>query len=308
MTRSAFAHDNVFLNLLLGGVAAGAGRTFRHRHEVDGCPFLQALVQIDTHPDEPCPADMTYFMETSAQDMDAIIQNARLFGPEAVAIIEGMKDLLRPSDITNGARTTRCLSQLLFLFHKREVCRALRDTIADLRCKARFKRIRPVLISSSGGGTGSALQVLLMIAFASTGFRRELLLGEDDYLLLPPISFVVEPFHYARVVGDAQAHKVLANGFAFRVETEHLMKKGIGPDYVIHLGYSNDEGTVIASADMMARTLGECVYQMERSWPEFKKFFVDNVDANAIFSRYGGEDTVQRLYSWFHDSKAALAP
>lgn len=301
MSNPDIVHANVFLNILLGGVAAAAGRTFRRLFKADGEPFHQSLFQIDTHGDEPCPADGKYFMETSAQDMEAIMSNAGLFGTQAKEIITEMQHFLRPSDILNGARTTRCLTQLLFLSHRPHLCRALRDAIAKLRGKARFKHLRPFLISSSAGGTGSALQILLMLAFASPTFRRSLLLGDEEFLLLPPISLVVEPFYYARVVGDTQAHKLLANSHAFRIESEYLMQEGIGPDYVFHLGYSNDEGTVIASADQMGRTLGECVYQMERNWPEFKKHWVDSADSNAIFNRYRGEDTVQRLCPWLYN-------
>jgi len=308
MPQPRFVHDHVFLNLALGGVAAGACRTIRRLLHGDGCPFSQGLVQVDTHAGDSCDADFQYFLETNAQDMEAILANAHLFGKEAVAILDEMKHLLRPSDILNGARTTRCLTQLLFIWHEDNLCRMLRDAISDLRRKSRFKQLRPVLISSSGGGTGSALQVLLMLAFSCSAFRPRLLLGEDDFLLLPPISFVVEPFHYARVVGDTQAHKVLANSYAFRVETEYLMQQGLGPDYVFHLGYSNDEGTVIASPDLMARTLGECVYEIERNWPEFKKHWVDNVDSNAPFARYRGEDTAHRLHRWLFNQQPVTSP
>ncbi|NLY02146.1 MAG: hypothetical protein GXY83_39180 [Rhodopirellula sp.] len=295
------------MNFVLGGVAAQACRTFHRLFQADESPFLQTLVQLDTHRGDACSADVEYFLETSTQDMEAILTNAPLFGADAVAILEEMKHLLRPGDILNGARTTRCLTQLLFLAHKDTLCRVLRAAISELRRKARFKQIRPVFISSSGGGTGSSLQLLLMLALECADFRRRLLLGEDELLLLSPIAFVVEPFHYARVVGDTQAHKVLANSYAFRVETEYLMQTGLGPDYVFHLGYSNDEGTVIASAELMGRTLGECVYQIERNWPEFKKHWVDNVDSNASFSRYRGEDTAKRLFPWLFASLADQA-
>ena len=83
----------------------------------------------------------------------------------------------------------------------------------------------PVLISSSGGGTGSAAQILLIDLLCQPEFRHRLLGGVPSDLLLPPMAFVCEPFAYVSEVGQMQARKIMANALAFRLESEQLLQR-----------------------------------------------------------------------------------
>ena len=283
-------HQTAFWNFFIGGVGTKAGTFVLNRYAMDDEPFAMTAFHLDTDPATQMDIEDRLLIQLTAADVRAMRANPGSFGPVATAIIHRLGRLLEAGDILNGSRTTRALTQLAILFHEDRLCRALGRSLIRLRDRHKTRLVTPVIISSSGGGTGSAAQILLMRLFRNPTFRHRLLAGIPSDLLLPPMSFVVEPFAFAGAASLMQGRKIIANAYAFRLESEHMLRQQ-SVSYVTHIGYANNAGTVLADPDLMAKVLGNAVYEIERCWPEIKARWVDGPDDVASITQYGGQDS-----------------
>ncbi len=206
------------------------------------------------------------------------------------------KTTKRPArhDAPNGARTIRLLTQLAFAYHYESILRGLRNSILDLYHQGGIGGIIPVLISSSGGGTGSALQILFPQALNDPWFASRLTEGLPSGVLQTPILFLVEPFAYALRNQTMHADKILANSYGFRMESV-LLEAMHAYKYCFHLGLANEDGAVLDSPEEIAKVLGTSVYQFERHWPQIKGRVVDTADTHALTARYTGYDIPEHV-------------
>ena len=282
-----------FLNIFLGGVGTEAARVLRELYEADGKPFPARLVQIDTDPIPSPHVDQSILLPLDGLKVDAITSDPERFGPIAVTIVQHYSKLLNPEDVHNGARTIRLLTQLAFLFFRDKVIQQLRNCLIGLATEGGFDAVIPVFISSSGGGTGSALQILLAQAFLARDFRSYLTEGFKLGFLETPIAFAVEPFALAMRHKRMHADKVLGNSYAFRYESS-LLEEPRGFKYLFHVGFASDQGTVLDTPDEIAMVLGTSIYQLERNWLAIKSKFVDVFDVHILQSRYGGTDIPEK--------------
>ena len=279
-----------FLNIPLGGSGFHAAAHVRQLHEADNRPFPMRLVQIDTDPTTAPYIDEAIPIGLDGVKIDAICANPHKFGPTVPAILEHFGDFLHPEDITHGSRTVRALTQLAFEFHRPGILRALRRVLLDLKHEGGFDHIMPVLFGSSGGGAGSALLILLALAFLNRSFRAMLTEGFHAGILHTPVAFVVEPFAYAEKHHTLHANKILANAFALRIESAAIERRK-AYKYIYHLGLANEHGTVLDQPAEIARVLGTSVYQFQRHWADaIKPRNVDTVDVHVINGQYRGED------------------
>jgi hypothetical protein len=249
-------------------------------------------VQLDT---DPIQGDFISFSHCLALDydkLDAIRANPSKFGPEVPVILEMFGSFLDPDDLSNGSRTVRSLTQLAFAFHKQAIQRLLRRSLLSLLQETRVKRVIPCIISSSGGGAGSALQILLLMEFLSPAFRHTLMEGFPPGLLQRPLSFVVEPYALAQNHSDIHHSKILGNAMAFRIESEFLERQG-ATKYVFHLGLTNRHGTILAEPNQISRVLGTSVYELQRNWSEFKARMVDPLGNS---DGYSGGDLPEKVF------------
>jgi hypothetical protein len=288
--RTAGLPPLAFFNIPVGGIGTAAGQHILQRYHGDGSAFPMGMLHIDTDPATYLDADDHVLVQLTAADVRAMRANPSRFGEVAAAIIRELGRLLRDGDILNGSRTTRALTQLALIRHIDRLCSALRRAFHRLRERFKVSYVMPVIISSSGGGTGSAFQVLLMQKLQDPGFRHRLLGGIPSDLLLAPLSVVVEPHAYANATSLLQSRKIMANGLAFRLESEVMLQRGAA-SYVCHLGYANAGGTVLADPELMAKVLGYGVYEIERNWAVLKGRWVDGPDDVAFLSKYAGEDS-----------------
>jgi hypothetical protein len=281
-----------FWNIYGGGVGKQAGDHVWSRYLADGRPYPMIQFHVDTDPGTAVDDEDRALIQLRRSDVLAMEANPSCFGQNATNIIRDLQRMLDGSDILNGSRTTRALTQLAVTFHAEKLCRTMRRSLTHLREQFKVSFIMPVIISSSGGGTGSALQILLMDLLRQPAFRHRLLGGIPSDLLLPPMSFVCEPFAYVNETSQLQSRKIMANAMAFRLESEHLLQQR-ATSYVTHIGYANEGGTVLADPDLMARVLGNAVYEIERCWPALKARWVDGPDDVASMAQYGGTDSPQ---------------
>ncbi len=85
----------------------------------------------------------------------------------------------------------------MFEYHRDNLIRELHESILLLKNRAVPHRIIPFLSAPSGGGAGSALQILLAHALTDPQFVSQVTEGFGADVLEPPLMFVVEPFAYA---------------------------------------------------------------------------------------------------------------
>lgn len=286
-----------FLNIYIGGVGTEAGNHLHRLHAADASPYQVVSVHIDTDPSTRSVADFSISLKITAQDVAAMRGNPDRFSPAAAPIIRELADLLRPGDIQNGARTVRAITQLSWIFHRPRIIRQFREAVDRLKRSRRVKHILLFMFSSSGGGTGSAGQILMMKEFSDPAFVEQLLLGYDATdVFLPGMSLVVEPFSYARTVQAHQARKIVANAYAFRLESDWILRLARPVNFILHLGYSNHSGTVLSDPRLMGRVLGTSGYEIQRNWPELKARWVDGADSIAMRTFYSGQDGPERIY------------
>jgi hypothetical protein len=278
-----------FWVICVGGVGTKAGSYLLARFRSDDEPFSLGMLHVDTDPATTLDTEDRILLQLTASDVRAMRANPDRFGPAVTSIVQQLGRLLSAGDILNGSRTTRALTQLAFHYLTDRLCRAMRRSLARLRQRYKISLVMPVVLSSSGGGTGSASQILLMHLLHQADFRHRLLGGIASDLLLPPTSFVVEPYAYANETSTLQRAKILSNAYAFRLESEWMLQQGAA-SYVGHIGYANSGGTVLADPDTMAKVLGLGVYELLRGWPALKARWVDGPDDVASVANYGGED------------------
>lgn len=288
-TNVLYETDTAFLNVVLGGVGLRAGAYHHQRYLADNRPYSQVTVQIDTDPNTASYVDYHCPITLDAGKLNALMADPDKFGPATGIILKEYARFLNPEDIENGSRTVRCLTQLAFDYHAPDITRTLRDAVHTLVREQRTRRILPFFISSSGGGAGSALQVLLIRKFMEPEFRLQLTEGLHDAILNRPICFVAEPYALAQRNNSQHHSKILGNAFAFRLESEVLERTG-GTKYVFHLAFSNRYGTILDDPRQISRVLGTAVHEFQRNWPELKARFVDGPDVAALGDGYSGID------------------
>lgn len=302
-TRSG-EKPTAFLVIPLGGTGNAATANIRRQYDMDRQPFPMTIAAVDTDSLPTQGGDFQIRIGLDGQKAKAIIANAGVFGPKAEAIVRDFGALLHPENIQNGARTTRALTQLALLYHEELVIKQLRDAVLHLFHQGGFKHIIPVMLASSGGGTGSALSILLPQKLAESRFKARLTEGLPSGVVQTPILFVVEPFAYAMRNQTLHADKILANAFAFRLESALLEIAG-ALRYCFHLGLASPGGTVLDSPDQIARVLGTSVYQFLYHWPQIKSRLVDTVDTHMLSARYAGQDIWERVQRLFAPASGA---
>jgi hypothetical protein len=161
------------------------------------------------------------------------------------------------------------------------------------------------LFSSTGGGAGSALVILLARLLASPAYRARITRGLSPNLLDTPLAVVTEPWALAWRNGERHADKILANAYAFRVESA-LLESRQAFQYVFHQGLANEGGAVLDSEEQVSKTLGTAVFNLCAHWSYLKARWVDSIDSAKVTDRYLGRDVPEcRLPKAQHPPYAA---
>jgi hypothetical protein len=231
----------------------------------------------------------------TAGDIRAIQSDPEMFGLVPQTVVEHYPHLLREDSLQHGARTIRLLTQLAVEVHVEQVIRHLAKGIRQLLRKYRAKQIQPVLVGSSGGGTGSALIPLLGSCFAQEEFLRRVAQGMRVGIIHRPLVVVADPIAYADSVSDRQAHKILGNSKAFRIEMDLLDRQHGAFQHVLHQGLANAGGAVFDRREEVCKQLGIAVYQLCRHWQSFfKPSLVNGSEGHDPNDRYRGHNIPER--------------
>lgn len=275
-----------FLTIFMGGTGLEAAHIFS-THRRGHADFPECSIYLDTDPKAKAPTDHLLYLSNGPDVLEALHADPDRFGPHVAPILRKQRKLLHPEDVGNGARTVRSLTQLVFAYYRLQILAVLERCLIDLTKAGRCKHVMPILVSSSGGGTGSALHILLAQALLDPTFKSQLTRTLSPNTLFSPIGFAAEPYAYAIKHGPLHANKVLSNAMAFRIESAELLKQR-GFSYVFHIAMSNGHGTVLDNPEDLAHVLGTSVFLCEQNFMQMKSSWVDTVDSN--FSAYSGSD------------------
>ncbi|HLQ44116.1 MAG TPA: hypothetical protein VK137_05270 [Planctomycetaceae bacterium] len=209
--------DIGFLFVVFGGIGRDAAAEFHQRYVRDAGPFPMKLLQIDTDPATADFFDYSLCPRLNAEMLAAMQADPSKFGPEVPIILQRYRKFLNPEDLANGSRTIRSLTQLAWAFHRDSINTTLRMAIQDLFKTKPLTAVVPIFASSSGGGCGSAAQILAMREFMHPEFRHMLLEGMSSSMMMRPVSFVVEPYALAQRHPSTQPHPRQCDGVSDRV-------------------------------------------------------------------------------------------
>lgn len=147
--------DTGFLNLCLGGTGALAAEPLKELWRADGRLFHQYSVLIDTdtaneHLKEEGFVEASIPVRLAYEQLQTVKATPGRFGPRVPVIIEEVAAMLDPEEMENGARTTRCLAQLLWEVRSNEIADGINRSIRDFLRRTACKRIIPFAATSSG--------------------------------------------------------------------------------------------------------------------------------------------------------------
>ena len=294
-----------FLTIACGGVGLDAAEHHQQRYQVDQCPFPNITVHIDTDPQTSELVDEHIHIGFKDDQIGALRADPQKFGRGVSKILEHLPQFLSHEDGTNGSRTIRCLTQLQLAINEPALNTGFRRAIHRLVNDHGVSSIIPMLVSSSGGGTGSALQILLPLRFREPCFRARALQGLPSQLFQTPITFISDPYALAQMHEAPHAAKILANSYAYRIESV-CIEKIRAVKYVIHVGFANRHGVILSDQRMIGRVLGTSLYEWQRSWFEIKGRLVDTVDSQALSTRgYAGHDRPEDVFAEFFPKTSA---
>lgn len=280
----------------VGGVGARSAKEFVAKFRADGCSFPVIVHQFDTDPSSLiAEGDVFSFIGLSESQLKTMLGSPARFGPHCREMLQKLHPYFN-GDVTAGARTLRPFTQLYWMYNRERIISDLRRSLELLAKKPGAQVIVPMILSSAGGGTGSALTVLLMRAFVDVAFMQQVRLGIRSQVDRP-VVFVVDPYEFPRTVGRSQATRILANMYALRLESDYLLRQHAAAQYIFHLGFSNNPGGVILDNPLtMAAVLGRTSYVLARDWIRYKSALVDGVDNNIVSDTgYMGHDTLELL-------------
>jgi hypothetical protein len=301
-TRSLIA----FLLIAAGGMGRAALEWFGALYEGLGeSVFPKFTLYVDTEPGTIPAADAKLDLGLSADDVSVIKADAKAFGPIAELMVAHYPHWLHPDDIKNGSRTLRLNTQLAVSFHAAKIARRLGACMRIMARRAPGCSIIPVFLSSTGGGAGSALVILIAQLLSDRDFRARITRGLNPNLLDTPLAVVTEPWALAWQNSERHAEKILANAYAFRIESA-LLEARQAFQYVFHQGLANEGGAVLDSQDQVSKTLGTAVFNLCAHWTYLKARWVDSIDSDKVTDRYlAGDAPEYRLPKELHPPYAA---
>lgn len=284
-----------------GGIGSGAARVVRKLHSADDRPFPLVIHQIETDDRSDAQADVATSIALDEQELAVIRSNPLQFGSEVPRLLQTLKPYLEKGDPSPGARTIRPFAQLFWSYCCRnKLIDDARQALTLLAKSSRIATVLPLIVASSGGGTGSSISVLLPRALRDPEFRDHVLMGHQ-LQLERPVLLVSDPYANARSAGKLQAWRIMANMFGFRDETEVLLHQG-AVQYVYHAGLGNKQGILLDDVDAIAQSLGNSAYFFARDWTAIKGALCDGIDNNIVAGlEYPGEDTLEKLFPKFFD-------
>jgi hypothetical protein len=296
-SKPAVSASPGFLVIALGGAGKLSASSAIKQHRAENCPFLLYSFALDTEPTGLDGFDSSLNIAPTREAVQAMAVNPRRYGPACTAIATRHRYLLEGDVLGMGARSSRIITQAAFELNPQRIVESLRSAIHALLRQGRFERIQPVVVASSGGGTGSAAVVLITEYFADTKANKRMLLGLPSDLVAKPVAFLLEAYaHAIQQQNEVSPDWILSNSYAARVELAEREKRGLGYQYTFHLGLGNASGAVFPSIEEACEINGLLAWEWMANYAHFKMRAVDQLDFYAESCRYHGDDVPELFF------------
>ena len=283
-----------YLAMACGGTGCNSLEAMVAAYHRDDYPFPMITLLMDTDITYPPFIDVVIPIGIDAEKLQAIVADPAAYGPVTEAVVKHYPHYVKDGvAIESGSGTLRFLTQMCVEVHLSRILCQLKYAIRCLK-KMGVRTIVPILLSSTGGGAGSALIVLLGMLFSDKYFVASITKGLNPHILEKPIAFVSEPFAFADMHHETQANRILGNAYAFRVETAYLEARHAF-QMIFHQSLASDGGAVLDSPDEIYKGLGLAAYQFCQNAPYIKARFLDTVENAKLFGRYLGHDVPEAL-------------
>lgn len=295
-TRPEAAENSLaFLLLELGGSGSQGGNRLQELADLGGCRATFERVQFDLDKGQTSTAKFFADLSLSPAQAREIKANARRFDPAFAAAVRHVGYLLDPMEVEAGARSTRGVTQIAVMYHLDRVLKAVAKAVASLLARGRFTRIQPIILTSTGGGMGSAASVVIPAVMKQPKARARMLAGLDPDLLMAPIVMAAAPYAYVRnYTTRSQGTKVLANYYATLRELDgSLLRREVA--YVVTMGFSNSAGMINDTPERMVDVLATSALQFMANFSHFKGRWVDSVPS-AGDQTYRGLDLPENIF------------
>lgn len=278
-----------FLLIACGGTGREAAQTYHAAYHRDNAPFPMLLTLVDSEYLFPAFVDVVIPIGIDAHRLQAIIADPKAYGPVTECVVKHYGHYLRDgAAIVHGSGTLRFLTHMCTEISMTTILRNMKAAILRLK-KMGANTIVPLLISSTGGGAGSALVIIFGKLFSEPHFVASVTKGLSPHILEKPVAFVSEPFALASLHHETQANRILANSYAFRVEAAYLESRHAF-QMIFHQSLANDAGTVLDRPEEIYKGLGLAAYQFCHNVDYIKARFEDTVENAKLFGRYLGHD------------------
>jgi hypothetical protein len=285
-----------FLVVILGGspdeVAVVVKSRLAEETAGDGDgPFLVYFLKIDTDDREVEGIDAFVSLAVTLDDCDAMDATPSSYSPTVRAIYREHREVVRDSAKDPGSGTRRFVTQVGFELGRDRVIEGLNGALRALESQG-AEEVVVLLLSGTGGGAGSALQILLSGRVLCDPEARSLLEANvSPHLIREIVSFAMEPVVHVESVDDLAKNRIEGNAYAFRLEREKLKHEGRSPDYCLHFGASS-RGARHETVRAMSRNLGECVFEYCRNHDWLGARLTNTFGQNR--APYGGADVAER--------------
>jgi len=287
-----------FLLIAAGGAGKTSVLSAMKQYQAAGNPFPIHTVALDTDTTDFQDFDSAINIAPTREAVSAMVGNPERYGPACRAIVEHHPDLLDPEALGHGARTSRLITQAAFELFDGRIMKSLQQAIHSLLRKGQSQYILPLVLTSLGGGTGSASIILLQNLFCDPTKKSRMTLGLQPDLVVRCTAFVIDAYaHALQQYNDVAPNWILANIYAARTELAELEKTGKGYQYVFHLGLGNDAGAVFSTIEQVCEANGLMAWEWMANYELFKSRAVDGLDFYKERCRYRGSDVPEALVS-----------
>ena len=247
-----------FLVIAVGGAGKNSALTVKKQHQAAGSPFPLTRTTLDTDKTSFAEFDFAIDIAPTQEAVSALAANPHRYGPACRAIVQYHPDLLHSETLGHGARTSRPVSQAGVELFGDRIVKGLREAIHSLLRQGQCHCIIPVVLTSLGGGTGSAAAVLLLSIFMDPVKKRQIVLGLPPDLVARPVLFCIDGYSHALMqTNDVAPDWILTNIYATRVELAEYEKRGTGYEYVFHVGLGNDSGSIFSTIEQVCEVNGQ---------------------------------------------------
>lgn len=287
-----------FLCIAAGGSGKISLQSAIEQHQAAGNPFPFYTAAIDTDPKDFDTFDFAIDIAPTQEDVSALKKNPERYGPACRIIAQRYPELLNSETLGQGARTKRVITQAAFELFEKRIIEGLQKTIHSLLEIGQFQRIMPLILASLGGGTGSAVVILLQYFLMNSTRKSQIVLGLEPEIILRPTAFVVDAYAHALQQRDNTTRDwILANIYATRTELAELEKLGMGHQYFFHLGLGNTAGAIFSTIEQVCKANGLMAWEWMANYSLFKSYAVNNLDFNKETGRYHGNDVPEKFFS-----------